>query len=282
MTLTVLDLSHTKEHPPKMTQVDQVATGQVEIASAKHPRRILVEIGVLGALYAIYTFVRNNSHASEALAFSNAKHIIRYEKYLWMYVEQPIHKFFLSYEWIIISANYFYGSFHFIVTIYALCYVFIHDAKRYSHVRNTIVIGTLIALAGFVTFPLMPPRLLPDSYNYIDTLAKYPTFWSFNSKEFAAISNQFAAMPSVHIVWAVWCLFALFPYTKKLWLKILLCAYPCATFFVIIVTSNHFILDAVAGLAVFFVAYWVSRMITSLTTRSAIDNTASLADISAR
>lgn len=251
-------------------------------ASAKNPRRILVEIAIISALYAIYTFVRNNTHASSGLAYSNAKHVIRWERFLSIYVEHPIHKYFLHYDWIIIGANYYYGSLHFIVTIFALVYVFIKDPKRYSHVRNTIVTGTLIALVGFVTFPLMPPRLLPRSYGFIDTLAKYPTFWSFNSKEFAAISNQFAAMPSVHIAWSSWCVFALFPYVKKMWIKILLCAYPVVTFFVIVVTSNHYILDAVGGLCVFTVAYWVSRMITSLTTRSAIDNTASLADINAK
>lgn len=262
--------------------VDDTKEIEPKVRSAKHPRRILVEVGILGALYAIYTFARNANEASESLALSNAELIIRFEKFLHIYVEQPIHEFFLNYEWIIVGANYFYGSLHFIVTIFALIYVFIKDPGRYSQVRTTIVLGTLIALVGFLTFPLMPPRLLDPSYGFVDTLAKFPTFWSFNSDEFATISNQFAAMPSVHIVWSTWCVFALFPYAKQQWKKILLCIYPCCTFFVIIITSNHYILDAVAGLSVFTIAYFASRMITSLTTRSAIDKTASLADTSAK
>ncbi len=250
--------------------------------NAQQPRRILVEIIIIGSLYAIYTLGRNNTDASKSQAFTNAKLIIRVEHFFSMYIERSIHTYFLHFDWIIIASNYFYGSLHFIVTLFALFYVFAKDPKRYSHVRTTIVSGTLISLVGFITFPLMPPRLMPSHYGYVDTLAKYPTFWSFNTEEFAAISNQFAAMPSVHIVWSTWCVFALFPYLKKRWLKVALCCYPLCTLFVVIVTSNHYILDAVGGLAVFGVAYWVSRIITSLTTRSAIDKTASLAEINAK
>ncbi|MFN8015950.1 MAG: phosphatase PAP2 family protein [Acidimicrobiia bacterium] len=247
-----------------------------------HIKRISIEVIIIGALYSVYTYTRNVSETSPSNAFHNAKKIIRLEEFLSIYIEKDIHKFFLNSEWIIIFANYYYGTLHFIVTIFALLYVFSKDPVRYPKVRNTIVFTTLTALAGFLTFPLMPPRLLPKSYGFVDTLAKYPTFWSFNSKELAAVSNQFAAMPSVHIAWSTWCVFALLPYIKKTWLKVLLYAYPLVTFFVIVVTSNHYILDAVGGWIVLSVGYLVSRMIASLTTRSAIDKTESLAEINAK
>lgn len=245
-------------------------------------RRITLEIVILGALYAIYTYARNTNEASASEAFEHAKEIIRIEKALFIYIEQPIHEFFLRAEWLIVGANYFYGSLHFVATIFALCWVFFKDPNRYSRVRLTIVLSTVIALIGFIIYPLMPPRLLPESYGFVDTLAKYPTIWSFNSEQFATISNQYAAMPSVHIIWSSWCVYALYPYVKKSWMKILLVGYPCTTFFVIIVTSNHFILDAVFGLLILGTGYLASRIITSRTTRSAIDNTASLADITAK
>jgi hypothetical protein len=246
-----------------------------------NPRRLLVEILILGSLYAIYTFARNANEASASKAFENAKLIIRWEEFFSIYREQPIHDFFLNHEWVLIASNYFYGSLHFIATIFALVWVFVKDPKRYSLVRNTIVISTLIALLGFIFFPLMPPRLLPESYGYIDSLAKFPTFWSFNQEEFATISNQYAAMPSVHIIWASWVVFALFPYLKNWFIKALVIMYPITTFFVIIVTSNHYFLDAVAAIIILLIAYLASRKITSLTTRSAIDKTASLAVIKA-
>ena len=61
----------------------------------------------------------------------------------------------------------------------------------------------------------MPPRLLDTmpgaDYGFVDTLAKYPTFWTFNSGAMKKISNQYAAMPSVHCAWALWCACALVP-----------------------------------------------------------------------
>ncbi len=247
-----------------------------------NPRRLIVEIVILGCLYAIYTFARNINESGIDQAYENAKLIIRCEEFFSIYHEQTIHQFFLNHDWVLIASNYFYGSLHFIATIFALVWVFVKDPKRYSLVRNTIVISTLIALAGFILFPLMPPRLLPESYGFIDSLDKYPTFWSFNSDEFATISNQYAAMPSVHIIWASWVAFAMYPYIKNRFLKVLVILYPLTTFFVIIVTSNHYFLDAVAGLVILLISFLASRKIMSLTTRSAIDNTASLAETIAK
>lgn len=245
-------------------------------------RRLSLEVIIIGGLYAVYTFVRNVTEASEAVAYKHAQQIMDIEDALNINIEKSVHSFFLNHEWVLIASNYYYGSLHFIMTLFALFYVFFKDEKRYSIVRNTIVSTTLIALVGFVSYPLMPPRLLPDSFGFVDSLAKFPTFWSFNSDEFATISNQFAAMPSVHIAWSTWCVFALYPYAKKMWLKIPLVLYPVATLFVIVVTSNHYLLDAVGGWTVLTLGYLVSRIISSYTTRSAIDKTASLADINAK
>ena len=76
----------------------------------------------------------------------------------------------------------------------------------------------MLALIGFKLFPLMPPRLLLDaSYGFVDTLARYPTFWSFNSGAVSKISNQYAAMPSVHVAWATWCALVFAPRVKHRW-----------------------------------------------------------------
>ena len=63
---------------------------------------------------------------------------------------------------------------------------------------------SLLALAGFYLYPLAPPRLLPQ-YGYVDTLLKFHTWGSLADPKVAEHSNQFAAMPSLHIGWALWC-----------------------------------------------------------------------------
>ena len=97
---------------------------------------------------------------------------------------------------------------------------------------------------------------------FVDTLAKDPAFWSFNSGGMKDVSNQFAAMPSVHIAWATWCAFALVPRVQHRWLKILAVIYPFITLTVIVITANHYILDAVGGLAIFFIGWGLSGRVT--------------------
>ena len=96
----------------------------------------------------------------------------------------------------------------------------------------------------------MPPRLLPGvRYGFVDTLAKYPTFWSFNSGAVSKISNQFAAMPSVHICWATWCALVLVPRVEaSLGEGARDRATRSSRSIVIVITANHYFLDAVGGL----------------------------------
>ena len=104
----------------------------------------------------------------------------------------------------------------------------------------------------------MPPRLLDAigvghtrCFGFVDTLVKYPTFWSFDSSAMKTISNQFAAMPSLHCGWALWGCAVFLPRVKSWWAKALAIAYPVATIFVVVITANHYFLDAVGGAVIF-------------------------------
>mgnify|MGYP000173810184 CR=1 FL=1 len=163
---------------------------------------------------------------------------------------------------LIVASNYFYGSLHFVVTIGVMVYLFARWSDDYPRWRNTLAISTALALIGFTFWPLMPPRLLPDHYGYVDTLAEYPTFWSFNSGAVNKISNQYAAMPSVHCAWALWCACVLVPRVRHQWAKWLAAAYPVATVVVIVLTGNHYVLDAVGGFAILGIGYLVAQRFT--------------------
>ena len=116
-------------------------------------------------------------------------------------------------------------------------------------------------MIGFTIFPLMPPRLLNDAglhLGFVDTLQRYPTFWSFDSGPAAKVSNQYAAMPSVHIAWSTWCALALVPRMKTLPRKILAACYPVMTLIVIVITANHYVIDAAGGLLILSIG-WVDR-----------------------
>jgi hypothetical protein len=93
----------------------------------------------------------------------------------------------------------------------------------------------------------MPPRLLPSNYGFVDTLADFGGLWSFDSGAMSKVSNQYAAMPSLHFAWSTWSTLVLVPTMQRRWLRVLAVSYPAFTLFAIIVTGNHFWLDAVGG-----------------------------------
>lgn len=208
------------------------------------------ELVYILAFYSVYSAVRNtqgSAAVSAAHAMGNALEIIRWEDMLGIYWEQSIQQAFLGNRLFIGFWNVFYGSFHFVVTAGALILLFRRFPERYRRWRNTLAFTTGLALIGFATYPLMPPRLLPSSYGYVDTLRTYGTLWSFDSGAMQKISNQYAAMPSLHFAWSTWSALVLVPAVRARWAKALAATYPFMTLFAIVVTANHFILDAAGG-----------------------------------
>jgi hypothetical protein len=227
------------------------------------------EIGFVLAFYFIYSTIRNSNEGSPGVARKNAIWLMDLQSSLGINHEHSIHRWALEIRPLIIASNYFYGSLHFVVTTGVLVFLYRKFSDDYPLFRNTIAIATGLALIGFAFWPLMPPRLLPHSYGFVDTLDKYPTFWSFNQGAVNKISNQFAAMPSVHCAWALWCTCALVPRVKHTWAKVLAILYPMGTVTAIVLTANHYFLDAVGGFAVLGVAYLLARIFTRAGRREA-------------
>ncbi|HUF32184.1 MAG TPA: phosphatase PAP2 family protein [Acidimicrobiales bacterium] len=221
------------------------------------------ELAYVVAFYGVYSVVRNqfgSAAVSAVEARANAETIIRIQQAVGTYHEQTIQSWFLGARWFIQAWNLFYGTFHFVVTAMALIYLFRRFPRRYVRWRTALAWTTALALVGYATFPLMPPRLLPDSYGFVDTLAVYGGLWSFDDGPMEAVSNQYAAMPSLHFGWSTWSACALFPVVRRGWARALLVVYPVATLFAIIVTGNHFWLDAAGGALVLALGYGAARL----------------------
>jgi hypothetical protein len=233
-----------------------------------------VEILAILLFYVVYSAIRNANGSHPLHAFHDARHIISLEHHLGIFHEATIQGWALNFRPLIIAANYMYGSLHFIVTIWVAVWLFRSYSNDYPRYRNTLAITTGLALIGFTFFPLMPPRLLAtDPYfithhlkglhlGFVDTLDKYPTPWSFDSGPAKRVSNQYAAMPSVHIAWSTWCALAMVPRMKTRARKILAGSYPFVTLIVIVITANHYIIDAVGGLAILFVGWILGNRLT--------------------
>lgn len=228
------------------------------------------EVLIVAVFYGLYTLVRDirgKRPISAAQAFTNAKRLIHVERWLGIFHEADIQHFFLSQRWLIRAADDFYDSIHFVAAIGVLVLLFFWFPTRYRLWRNTLAITTGLALIGYFFFPLMPPRLLPPGYHFVDTLKVIGGFWNFSSGPANDVSNQYAAMPSLHTAWAVWSAAAVSSLLKRWWARVLPFLYPAMTIFTIVVTANHYFGDVIAGLILLGVSYLLARRITRASDR---------------
>ena len=228
------------------------------------------EVLYIAAFYGVYSVIRNtqgSATVSAAHAFSHARDVIGVERALGLFFEEGLQEAFLDWRWFIQFWNLFYGTFHFVVTIAALVLLFVRYPARYPRWRNTLAATTGLALIGFATYPLMPPRLLPASYGFVDTLRVFGGLWSFDSGPVAQVSNQYAAMPSLHFAWSAWSAFVLYPMLRRRWSRALILLYPATTTFAIVVTANHYWLDAAGGALVLGVGSLLGFRLAAMTDR---------------
>lgn len=222
------------------------------------------EIAIVLSFYAVYTLIRNQFGSELGLsakqaAIENARSVIALERALHLFVENGIQRAFIDWDLFIRFWNVFYGLGHFAVTIGVMALLYVRCPERYGRWRTNLACTTGLALTGFSLYPLMPPRLLNDcgrfgacdqGYTFVDTLKDPGGLWSFDSSAMAEISNQYAAMPSLHVAWAFWCALAAAPVMRRRWTRLAVRAYPWLTLFAVIVTANHYWIDAVGALAV--------------------------------
>lgn len=223
------------------------------------------EVLIVAAFYGAYTLVRDirgDRPVSVFQAFHNAKRVVRLEQILRIYHEAQIQHWFIGNHAFIRLLDDYYGAAHFIGAVAVLLLLFFFFPIHYRLWRNSLALTNVIALLGFSFFPLMPPRLLPPGYHFVDTLRVFGGLWSFSSGPVNDVSNQYAAMPSLHTAWALWCALALAGVIRPWWGKALVFLHPLITVFCIVVTANHYFVDEVAGVVVLAVSYLLARTLT--------------------
>jgi membrane-associated phospholipid phosphatase len=162
--------------------------------------------------------------------------------------------------------NIWYGTIHFVMPVVVLVWLYRRLPARYVRWRNTLVLMLGLSILGFWAYPLMPPRLMPSHFGFVDTAANYFNFGPQvhvhlgpdgqpSAEAIRTYGNLFAAMPSLHVGWSTWSLLAVWPLLRRTWAKVLWVLYPVSIFFCIVVTANHWILDAVGGWVVLGLAY---------------------------
>src|SRR5919109_3432219 len=201
------------------------------------------EVAIIVALLLVYRLGRTLGREETSRAFANAREVLSLEKWLGIDTERSFQRIALDHLTLVRLLNRYYASVHFPASIAFLVFVYVKAPKLVPHIRYLFVSVTAVALVIHLAYPLAPPRVLDG---YVDTIARYgPAIYQPSGVE--SVANQFAAMPSLHFGWAVLVAYGVVRalHTRWRWLVVL---HPAITLAAIVLTANHFWLDAlVAG-----------------------------------
>ncbi|MGI5197793.1 phosphatase PAP2 family protein [Streptomyces sp. CA-288835] len=230
------------------------------------------ELPLILLVYAVYSAGRLLARGDVTTAVDHGLEILRIEKVFYLNAEHPLNRLFTREPWIGIPADFWYASLHYLVTPAILVWIFRSRTVRYRAARTWLLASTFIGLIGFTLLPTCPPRLLSASHGFVDTMAQYSDYGWWGGEASAprglgGMTNQYAAMPSLHVGWALWCGVMLWKYGGTRLTKIAGVAYPLITTVVVMGTANHYFLDALAGAAVMGVGLLLTRPVLRLADR---------------
>lgn len=243
-----------------------------EPAASRH-RKLVREVGLLVGLYVLYSGTRLAAGGSWAAARHHASVLLDMEKAIGLDVEHGLNAAVSQITWLAVGSSYWYGSLHYLVTGTVLVLLYLRRPLIYPAARTALMGATLLALFGYVFYPTAPPRLTPG---YIDTVSEsagygwWPTTAEQAANGASTVTNQIAAMPSMHVGWALWVSIMLAVLARRRWVKVLAFGYVTITTLVVVWTANHWILDAVAGIALVLGAWLVSARVYGLRRRAAV------------
>jgi hypothetical protein len=230
------------------------------VRTVRRPR-FWQEVAFVAACYGLYSLIRNAAPNHRGAAVRHADDIMAVEGSAHVDVERWLNHLVDHHAWLAYMCDYYYATLHFAVTLAVLGWLYVKHPLRYRSVRSVLFATNAVALLGFWLYPLAPPRMFAGR-GFIDTVAVFHTWGSFASGGFAKASNQFAAMPSLHIGWSLWCAVAVIALAERRWVRVLAGLYPVATLFVILGTANHFALDAVGGGVSLALGFGVQRVLS--------------------
>jgi hypothetical protein len=243
-------------------------------ATAATPSKLLGhvrEVALLASLYVAYSLTRAVGAQDVGSARDRADDVLRLEGAVHIDVESRLNAAVTDLAWLAVPMDYWYAVLHYVVTPAALGWLYFRQRSRYSRCRNAIVVASLLGLLGFLLFPTAPPRLMGSPY--LDTLARYAHlgWWTEHASApsgLGELTNELAAMPSLHVGWAVWVAWALHRHVRSVPGRVVLFSYPLLTTAVVVCTGNHWLLDCIVGLLVVVAGIVVASLISRAETWS--------------
>lgn len=223
----------------------------------------LRQVSLFGAAYLAYRLVRGLVEGDANAAFAHARDLISLERTLHVFVEPSIQAWASGSHFVMVVSSWLYVNAQTSVTVAALVYLYLRHNRNFYFVRNMFMVAMAIALAGYAAFPTAPPRFMPE-WGFIDTVANVTgVHVDAHSASLNALTNLYAAVPSMHVAFALMIGWTLARLVRWRAVRVLWLLYPFVIAFVIVATANHFIIDAVLGALTAgvsaYAASWLAR-----------------------
>ena len=233
-------------------------------------RHTIFELVAFAVLAVAYNVVRSIGGVDKATAMAHASDILSAEGWVFDHLEVPLNDWLLSHTAFAVAACYIYAVLHYVATPT----VFFLSRRRggWQYWRGYWALATAsgLALIGYALYPAAPPRLA-SSTGIVDVMAHFSQYgwWGGAASAPRGIgdaTNQYAAMPSMHFGWSLWCAIQLWGFKSPVF-KVVAVAYPTVLGLVVLGTGNHFLLDIVAGGSCVVAAYGLVTLIRWAATR---------------
>jgi PAP2 superfamily len=203
------------------------------------------QLGIFLLADLAYDVVRGVADGERMAAFANGQHIIAFERSTHTFFEPDLQKLFLPAHFLIDFANQIYINSQFAITLGFLAWLYLFRNEFYYFVRNMFIASMVLALVGYGLYPTAPPRLFPH-YGFVDTITDFSNV-NHDSALVKLFVNPYAAMPSMHCAFALMIGSTGVRVARHRSAKVFWALWPLLVIWVVIVTANHYWLDAAAG-----------------------------------
>lgn len=194
----------------------------------------------------LYDEVNNLSSLRLPSALAHGASLVHLEQVLHLDPELSLNAWAAAHRAIALPMADFYNGAHFAVTLGLVAWLWWRHPVLYRPLRNSLVLINVLGFLVFWAYPLAPPRMLSGS-GFVDVVAVTHAWGSWHSGAVASQANELAAMPSLHVAWAVWSTLAVWQILRGRRWRVAAIAYPIMVAFVVMATANHYLLDVVAG-----------------------------------
>jgi len=216
---------------------------------------LLRQLLLFACAYYLYRLVRGIVDGDAGSAFEHARQLIHVESSLGLFFEPGVQDWAQHQSWLMTAANFMYVNSHFAITMIFLGWLYLARNHAFYFVRNMFMVAMGLALVLYVVYPTAPPRFMPE-WGFSDTVARFVGPAAENSA--ALLYNPYAAVPSMHVAFAFMVGVPAAMLVRPLALKLLWSVYPLVVSFVVVITGNHFWLDAALGAAVAATSAWAA------------------------